>query len=157
MPRATYVWRNGHRYAYGYDPGAAVAAGVAGAILGAAAGYPYDCSSYHYGPYYGSCPGYTTGRPTPTTASGTGGGPAIMAATAAMVATGIMALAGRSGYSNGGSFNDGGAASPAETLATWAALGGHVGGFGGGHIGGGGHVGGFGGHIGGFGGGARSR
>ena len=48
-----YVWRNGHRYAYGYDPGAAVAAGVAGAILGAAAGYPYDCSSYYYGPYYG--------------------------------------------------------------------------------------------------------
>ena len=61
-----YVWRNGHRYAYGYNPGAAVAAGVVG---GVAAGYPYSCDySYggcnygdyadygdygDYGPYYG--------------------------------------------------------------------------------------------------------
>ena len=36
-----YVWRNGHRYAYGYgyNPGAAVAAGVIGGAR--AAGYPY--------------------------------------------------------------------------------------------------------------------
>ena len=55
-----YVWRNGHRYAYGYgyNPGAAVAAGVIGGILGAAAGYPYDCGGYYYGPTYGSCSGY---------------------------------------------------------------------------------------------------
>ena len=40
-----YVWRNGHRYAYGYgyNPGAAVAAGVIG---GVAAGYPYSCDYY---------------------------------------------------------------------------------------------------------------
>src|SRR5271168_4315411 len=55
-----YVWRNGHRYAYGYgyNPGAAVAAGVVGGVLGAAAGYPYDCGGYYYGPTYGSCSGY---------------------------------------------------------------------------------------------------
>jgi hypothetical protein len=46
-----YVWRNGHRYVYGYgyNPGAAVAAGV---IAGTAAGYPY-CDDYYSGSYYG--------------------------------------------------------------------------------------------------------
>ena len=45
-----YVWRNGHRYAYGYNPGAAVAAGVIG---GVAAGYPYSCDYSYSGPYGG--------------------------------------------------------------------------------------------------------
>jgi len=57
-----YVWRNGHRYAYyGYNPGAAVAAGV---IAGAATGYPY-CGDYNYVPYYGSCDDYSYGYPYP--------------------------------------------------------------------------------------------
>src|SRR5580692_12527383 len=46
-----YVWRNGRRYVYGYgyNPGAAVAAGVIGGV--AAAGYPYysNCGDYYYG------------------------------------------------------------------------------------------------------------
>ena len=46
-----YAWRNGHRYAYGYNPGAAVAAGVIG---GVAAGYPYSCDDSYYGSY-GAC------------------------------------------------------------------------------------------------------
>src|SRR4029077_17036173 len=47
-----YVWRNGRRYVcgYGYNPGAAVAAGVIGGI---AAGYPYSCDDYYSGTYGG--------------------------------------------------------------------------------------------------------
>ena len=54
-----YVWRNGHRYVYGYgyNPGAA------GVIGGVAAGYPY-CDNY-YGSYYGSCDDYSYGYPYP--------------------------------------------------------------------------------------------
>jgi hypothetical protein len=48
-----YAWRNGRRYAYGYNPGAAVAAGVIGGALGAAA-YPYSCDDSYYGSY-GAC------------------------------------------------------------------------------------------------------
>ena len=54
-----YVWRNGHRYAYGYNPGAAVAAGVIG---GVAAGYPYSCDY----PTLGRTAGATTAT-MPTT------------------------------------------------------------------------------------------
>jgi hypothetical protein len=48
-----YAWRNGHRYVYGngYNPGAAVAAGV---LAGTAARYPY-CGDTHYG----SCDDYS--------------------------------------------------------------------------------------------------
>ncbi len=45
---------------YGYNPGAAVAAGVIGSIIGAGiagAGYPYSCDVYSYGLYNG-CSGY---------------------------------------------------------------------------------------------------
>src|ERR1700729_2672009 len=55
-----YVWRDGHRYVYGYgyNPGAAVAGGV---IAGAAAGYPY-CGDSYYGSYYGSAGDYNFGK-----------------------------------------------------------------------------------------------
>src|SRR3984957_17442536 len=58
-----YVWRNGHRYVYGYgyNPGAVVAAGV---IAGAAAGYPY-CGDTYYRSYYGSCDDYSYSYPYP--------------------------------------------------------------------------------------------
>ena len=72
-----YVWRNGHRYVYGYgyNPGAAVAAGV---IAGAAAGYPY-CGDYDYGSYYGSCDDYSYGYPYPYYDYGYGwGGPVFV-------------------------------------------------------------------------------
>ena len=128
-----YVWRNGHRYAYyGYNPGAAVAAGVIG---GAAAGYPY-CGDYSY---YGSCDDYSYGYPYPYYDYGFGfGGPVFF---------------GRDhfhhGFNHGIGFHGGGAHFASGNF-------GHMGGFGGGHVGGfgGGHFGGFGGgHMGGFGGG----
>src|SRR5271170_5228399 len=68
-----YVSRNGHRYAYGYggyNPGAAVAAGVLGGVL---AGYPYDCGGYSYGPDYGSCDDYGYGSGYPYYGYGYGG------------------------------------------------------------------------------------
>src|SRR5271154_324081 len=67
-----YVWRNGHRYAYGYgyNPGAAVAAGVVGDVL---AGYPYDCGGYSYGLYDGSCDDYGYGSGYPYNGYGYGG------------------------------------------------------------------------------------
>ena len=163
---AHYVWRNGRRYVwnghsyvygYGYNPGAAAAAGVIGGIAGCgAAGYPYGCDPYgirllprlrwatttgrigaairpYYGGFgYGYGPGFyghgCYGQAATVTAM-----PAVMASTAEAPI------------------------SPAETSATWAAsagggFGGHMGGFGGGHFGGFG-----GGHMGGFGGGAHMR
>jgi hypothetical protein len=128
-----YVWRNGHRYAYyGYNPGAAVAAGVIG---GAAAGYPYCGGDY----YDGSCDDYSYGYPYPDYDYGFGfGGPVFF---------------GRDhfhhGFNHGFGFHGGGAHFASGNF-------GHMGGFGGGHVGGfgGGHFGGFGGgHMGGFGGG----
>jgi len=128
-----YVWRNGRRYAYyGYNPGAAVAAGVIG---GAAAGYPYCGGDY----YDGSCDDYSYGYPYPDYDYGFGfGGPVFV---------------GRShfhhGFGRGFGFHAGGAHFASGNF-------GHMGGFGGGHVGGfgGGHFGGFGGgHMGGFGGG----
>src|ERR1700719_2991334 len=66
-----YVWRNGHRYVYGYGYNP-VAAGV---IAGDATGYPY-CGEYSYGPYYGSCDDYSWGYPYPYYDYGYGwGGP----------------------------------------------------------------------------------
>ena len=78
-----YAYRHGHGYVsgyggYGYNPGAAAAAGVIGSILGAgvagAYGYPNDCDygsfgycgdyGYDYGygwPYYGGSYGYGYG------------------------------------------------------------------------------------------------
>ena len=48
------------RYGYGYNPGAAAAAGVIGGILGlgVAAAYPYSCDYGHYGYPYGACADY---------------------------------------------------------------------------------------------------
>jgi hypothetical protein len=62
-PRAHTIWRNGRRYvwnvhSYGYNPGAAVAAGVIGGVAGAVAGYPYACYNW---PYDGYCPAYSWG------------------------------------------------------------------------------------------------
>ena len=147
-----YVWRNGHRYAYyGYNPGAAVAAGVIG---GAAAGYPY-CGDYSYGTYYGSCNDYSYGYPYPDYDYGFGfGGPVFV---------------GRDHFHHGfhDHFHDHGFPGGAHFASgnfghTGGFGGGHFGGFGTGHVGGfggagfagGGHMGGFGGgHFGGFGGG----
>jgi hypothetical protein len=128
-----YVWRNGHRYVYGYryNP---VAAGVIG---GVAAGYP-NCDN-GYGSYYGSCDDYSYGYSYPYYDSGYGfGGPLFV---------------GRDhfhhGFDRGFGFHGEGAHFASGNF-------GHMGGFGGGQIGGfgGGHFGGFGGgHMGGFGGG----
>jgi hypothetical protein len=130
-----YVWRNGHRYAsgYGYNPGAAVAAGVIGGALGAAAN-PYTCE-YDYGPYggcdYGDYADYGDYGPY---YGGFGYG----------YAPGFY------GGNFGHGFHGGGARFASGNF-------GHMGGFGGGHMGGfgGGHMGGFGGGH--FGGGGRLR
>ena len=132
-----YVWRNGHRYAYyGYNPGAAVAAGVIG---GAAAGYPY-CGDYSYGPMTARCDDYSYGYPYPDYDYGFGfGGPVFFGRDHF-----------RHGFGHGFGFHGGGAHFASGNF-------GHMGGFGGGHRRagfGGGHFGGFGGgHMGGFGGG----
>src|SRR5271155_1192459 len=99
-----YVWRNGHRYAYGYgyNPGAAVVGGV----LGAAAAYPYDCGGYAYGPYDGSCSDYGYGSGYPYYGYGYGYG-------------------GYGGYGHG--FHGGGAHFAGGNF-------GRMGGFGGGHF-----------------------
>jgi hypothetical protein len=141
-----YVWRNGHRYVYGYgyNPGAAVAAGVIG---GVAAGYPY-CDN-DYGSYYGSCDDYSYGYPYPYYDYGYGfGGPVFV---------------GRDhfhhGFDHGFGFHGDGAHFASGNFGRMGGFGaGHVGGFGGGHFGGfggfgGGHMGGFGGGH--FGGGGR--
>ena len=137
-----YVWRNGHRYVYGYgyNPGAAVAAGV---IAGAAAGYPY-CGDYYYGPYNGSCDDYSYGYPYPYYDYGYGfGGP-------------VFVGGGRfhhrfdhgfdHGFHRGFAFHGDGAHFVGGNF-------GHMGGFGGGQFGGGHFAGGNFGHMGGFGGG----
>jgi hypothetical protein len=131
-----YVWQNGHRYVYGYgyNPGAAIAAGMIG---GVAAGYP-GCDN-DYGSYYGSCDDYGYGYSYPYSDYGYGfGGPVFV---------------GRDhfhhGFDHGFGFHGDGAHFASGNF-------GHMGGFGGGQIGGfgGGHFGGFGGgHMGGFGGG----
>jgi hypothetical protein len=134
-----YVWRNGHRYAYGYNPSGAVAAGV---IAGAAGGYPY-CGDYSYGPYDGSCDDYSYGYSYPYYDNGFGfGGPVFF---------------GRDhfhhGFDNGFAFHGGGPHFASGNFGHMGGFrGGHVGGFSGGHFGafGGGHMGGFGGgHFGG--------
>jgi hypothetical protein len=69
-----YVWRNGHRYVYGYgsNPGAARV------VVGTAAGYPY-CDDYYYRSYYGSCDDYSYGYPYPYYDYGYGfGGPVFV-------------------------------------------------------------------------------
>ena len=102
-----YVWRNGHRYVYGYGYNP-VAAGV---IAGTAAGYPY-CGDYYYGSYYGSCDGLWLRLPYPYCDYGYGwGGP-------------VFVGGGRFHYrfdlaSTGASlFTGTGLISPAETSAT---------------------------------------
>ena len=89
----------GHRYvySYGYNPGAA-AAGVIGGTLGAAAGYPYYCDSYYYGPYMAPAPGTTgvaiTGRITVDSATGTAQATTAMAIMAIASATAKVLAAG---------------------------------------------------------------
>ena len=130
-----YVWRNGRRYVYGYgyNPGAAVAAGVIGGI---AAGYPYSCDDYYSGTY-GGCDYGDYGDYLPYYGGFGFGGPVFF---------------GRGhfhhGFGNGFAFHGGGAHFAGGNF-------GHMGGFGGGHVGGfgGGHFGGFGGGH--FGGGGR--
>ena len=128
-----YVWRNGHRYVYGYgyNPGAAVAGGV---IAGAAAGYPY-CGVY--GSYYGSCDDYSYGDQYPYYDYDYGfGGPVFFGGDRF-----------HHGFHNQGfGFHGNGAHFAGGNF-------GHVGGFGGGHVGGFGGGGFGGGHMGGFGGG----
>jgi hypothetical protein len=142
-----YVWRNGHRYVYGYGYNP-VAAGV---IAGAAAGYPY-CGDYDYGSYYGSCDDYSYGYPYPYYDYGYGwGGPVF-------VGGGRFHHRFDHGFHRGFAFHGNGAHFAGRNF-------GHVNGFGAGQFGGGhfaggnfSHVGGFGGgfgggHMGGFGGG----
>jgi hypothetical protein len=135
-----YVWRNGHRYVYGSNPGAAVAAGVIGGALGAAAGYPY-CGDYSYGPFNGSCEDYGWGYGYPDDYGYGWGGPVFV---------------GRDhfhhDFGNRVPFHGGGARFASGNFGHMGFGGGHFGGFGGGHVGGfgGGHMGGFGGgHFGG--------
>jgi hypothetical protein len=158
-----YVWRNGHRYAYyGYNPGAAVAAGV---IAGAEAGYPY-CGDYNYVPYYGSCDDYSYRYPYPDYDYGYGfGGPVFFG-------RGRFHHRFDHGFHRGFAFHGDGAHFGHTGFGGGQFGGGHfghMGGFGGGHFAGGnfGHTGGFGGgqfggghfaggnfgHMGGFGGG----
>src|SRR5580700_5900847 len=133
-----YAWRNGRRYAYGYNPGAAVAAGVIG---GVAAGYPY-CDNY-YGSYYGSCDDYSYGYPYPYYDYGYGfGGPVFV---------GVGRFHHRfdhdfdHGFHRGFVFHGGEAHFGGGNF-------GHVGGFTGGQFGGGHFAGANFGHMGGFGG-----
>jgi hypothetical protein len=116
-----YVWRNGHRYVYGYDPGAAVAAGVVGGVLGAAAN-PYACE-YDYGPYGGCDYGdYGWGGYAPYY-GGFGFAPGFY------------------GGNFGHGFHGGGAHFANGNFGHMGfGGGGHMGGFGGGHFGGGGRV-----------------
>jgi hypothetical protein len=138
-----YAWRNGRRYAYGYNPGAAVAAGVIG---GVAAGYPY-CGDY-YGSYYGSCDDYSYGYPYSDYGYDYGG-------------PGFFVGGDRfhHRFDHGFGFHGGGAHFAGGNFGHMGGFGGgQMGGFGGGHFGGfgGGHMGGFGGgHMGGFGGGGH--
>ena len=145
-----YVWRNGHRYAYyGYNPGAAAAAGVIG---GAAAGYPY-CGDYSYGTYYGSCDDYSYGYPYPDYDYGFGfGGPVFFGRDHFHHGfTPWLRLPGGGAHFASGNFGHAGGFGGGHFGGFGA---GHVGGFGGGGFAGGGHMGGFGGgHFGGFGGG----
>ena len=159
-----YVWRNGHRYAYyGYNPGAAVAAGV---IAGAAAGYPYysNCGDYYYGSYHGSCDDYSYGYPYPYYDYGYGfGSPVFFGGGRFHHGFHDHDFAFHHGFGHGFSFHGGGARFANGNFGhTGGFGGGQFGGFGGGRFGGfgGGHVGGFGGagfagggHMGGFGGG----
>jgi len=120
-----------HRYAYrnGYNPGAAVAAGVIG---GAAAGYPYSCDYYGYGPY-GGCDYGDYGYDGPYF-GGFGFGSGFHNR--------------RFGLNHG--FQGGGSRFVGGNFGHMGGFGGgHMGGFGGGHMGGfgGGHFGGGGGHI----------
>jgi hypothetical protein len=137
-----YAWRNGRRYAYGYNPGAAVAAGVIGGALGAAA-YPYSCDdSYYgsygacdtgdyawggyYGPYYGGYgyyPGFY-GRHNGYGFNRFGYG---------------HGFAGAGGHFAGGNFGHAGGFAGGNFGHMGGFGGGHFGGFGGGHFGGGGH------------------
>jgi len=127
-----YVWRNGHRYAYyGYNPGAAVAAGV---IAGAATGYPY-CGDYNYVPYYGSCDDYSYGYPYPYYDYGYGfGGPVFV---------GGGRFHDHGFHDHGFAFHGGGTHFAGGNFGHMGGFGGgfgggHMGGFGGGHFGGGG-------------------
>ena len=106
-----YIWRDGPRYGYGYNPGAAVAAGVIG---GVAAGYPAYCSDYAYGGYGGSCDDYGWGYPYSGYGYGYGWGPGFV---------------GGGQFHRGFGFNGGGARFANGGF-------GHMGGFGGGHAGG---------------------
>jgi hypothetical protein len=124
-----YVWRNGHRYVYGYgyNPGA-----------GVAAGYPY-CGDYYYGPYYGSCDDYSYGYPYPYYDYGYGfGGPVFVgrgrfhhrfdqgfdhASTMASLstATGLISPAEISATWASAAASSVAVISPASAAATWAA------------------------------------
>ena len=129
-----YVWRNGHRYVYGYGYNP-VAAGV---IAGAAAGYPY-CGDYDYGSYYGSCDDYSYGYPYPYYDYGYGwGGPVF-------VGGGRFHHRFDHGFHRGFAFHGNGAHFAGRNFGHVNGVG--VGQFGGGHFAGGnfGHVGGFGG------------
>jgi hypothetical protein len=126
-----YVWRNGHRYVYGYNPDAAVAAGMIGSALGAAAAYPYSCG-YDYGPYGCDYGDYGWGGYYAPYYGGFGYG----------YAPGFY---GRNyGYGFGRGFHGGGAHFASGNFGHMGFGGGHFGGFGGGHMGGfgGGHIGG---------------
>ena len=144
QPPRAHVWRNGRRYVwnghryvygYGYNPGAAAAAGVIGGIIGAAAGYPYDCNW----PDYGYLPRYSTGATTTGRIREGSMGPTATA----RASTGIFGATAVTGGGYGGAFNRGGAVFAGGNF-------GHMGGFrrprgrlrrralggGGGHLGG---------------------
>jgi hypothetical protein len=127
-PHAHTVWRNGRRYVwnghsyvygYGYNPGAAVAAGVIGGIAGAAAGYPYSCTNWTYD---GSCPAYGWGGDYGPYWGGYYGaygyGPGYYGHNWGYGHN----WAGHNWGGSGHAFNGGGPRSPAGTSATWAPL-----------------------------------
>ena len=115
-----YVWRNGHRYAYGRLQSRRGRCGRSDRRRPwrARGGYPYDCDGYYYGPYGWfllrlTTVGAATGRTTATVMAVTAVTAVTMAATVEGYAT-VTAFGGGAHFA-GGNF-------------------GHMGGFGGGHL-----------------------
>jgi hypothetical protein len=142
-PHRHYAWRIGHRYAYGYNPGAAVAARVIGGALGAA--YPYSCDDAYYGSYGGCDTGdYAWGGDYVPYYGGYGYYPGFYGRNNGYGFNRFgygHGFAGVGGHFAGGNFGHVGGFAGGSF--------GHAGGFGGGHFGGfgGGHFGGGGGHF----------
>ena len=110
-----YVWRNGHRYVYGYgyNPGAAVAAGV---IAGTAAGYPY-CGDYTFQMGRIMAPATTIVTATPIRITTMATGLVVRSSSQAAASTTVLTMASTVASLSTAT----GLISPVETSATWAA------------------------------------